>query len=188
MAQKVSKRTCKNKFCKVKFTPVNNGQVVHQYSCGIEYAKQLRERKEKQEGKDLRKKNKEAEIKLRSRTGWLKILERHFNEYIRLRDRLLPCISCGATTGVQWSAGHYFPTTHGSVRFNEFNVNKQCWMNCNKSKHGNLAEYLPNLILKIGQKAFDEMARIKNQEKLHLSVPEIKEQIEIYKNKVKELK
>jgi len=177
----------KPKKCKVggeQFVPIKPFQPTCFAHAGewirIQEAKRL-EKKQKAQRKVMK-----ANIKTRSK--WLKELEKIFNEYIRLRDKSLPCISCGATSGVQWSAGHYFPTTHGSVRFNELNVNKQCWNNCNRNKHGNLAEYLPNLIKKIGQKAFDEMERIKNQERIHLSIWEIEDLISHYKFKVKEFK
>ena len=117
-----------------------------------------------------------------------KELETVFNAYIRERDIKEPCISCDSTGDFRRTAGHYFPTTHGSVRFNEDNVHVQCWFNCNKNRHGNLSEYLPRIIKKIGQKRFDEMERIKNQVTWKPSIPEIILLKEEYKEKLRKEK
>ncbi len=179
-------KTFKPKRCKVgkeMFTPIKFGQPTCFEHAG-QYLRQQKAKKLNQTQKEQRKVMKEN---IKTRTEYLKELETAFNAYIRERDKNLPCISCGATSGFRPTAGHYFPTTHGSVRFHEDNVNMQCWFNCNKNKHGNLAEYLPNLIKKIGQKRFDAMSKIKNQETLHLSIPEIIELKTHYKQLIKEI-
>lgn len=181
-------RTCKAKSCRKRFSPKNNGQVVHTYQCGIEYTKQLREKKEKDQGKDIRRKNKKIEREMMTLSDYKKEFETVFNAYIRERDKNDPCISCGSTGDFRRTAGHYFPTTHGSVRFHEDNVNVQCWYNCNKNRHGNLSEYLPRLIKKIGKERFEEMERIKNQERSELSIPEVILLKEEYKEKLRKLK
>lgn len=71
------------------------------------------------------------------------------NEYVRLRDKGLPCISCGKiprtpTAGHLWSQGE-----HGILRYELDNINSQC-VACNLFKHGNLLEYKIGLIKKIG--------------------------------------
>lgn len=80
-----------------------------------------------------------------------------FNRYIRLRDKDLPCISCGTTKpDIQYHAGH-FKTTHvTSLRFDEQNVNKQC-SRCNNYLSGNLAEYRKGLVVKYGQGVLDRI-------------------------------
>lgn len=80
-----------------------------------------------------------------------------FNEFIRYRDRLLPCISCGRHHDGQYHAGHYRTTgANPELRFNEDNCHKQC-APCNNHLSGNLAAYRPALIAKIGQARFDEL-------------------------------
>lgn len=85
----------------------------------------------------------------------LKILERHFNKFIRERDSkdgYFICISCQKKLPTsQMSAGHFYPTTYSVHRFNEDNVHGQCLFSCNKMKSGNLNEYRINLIKKIGE-------------------------------------
>ena len=185
---KTYKRTCKAPSCKVKFTPVNDSQVVDSYKCGLEYSKYLRKRKEKKEGVQRRMKIKVMKRENMNLSAHKKELETVFNAYIRERDKHEPCISCGSTGNFRRTAGHYFPTTHGSVRFNEDNVHVQCWFNCNKNKAGNLSEYLPRLIQKIGQKSFDKMQRIKNQVTWKPSIPEVILLKEVYKEKLRKLK
>ena len=64
-----------------------------------------------------------------------KTQDRYFNPYIRLRDRDLPCVSCGRSDGEidysgvggKWDCGHY--KTRGAfpeLRFDERNAAKQC--------------------------------------------------------------
>lgn len=118
-----------------------------------------------------------------------KELEMVFNEFIRLRDKDKPCVSCDAEPGkYTMSAGHYFPAgSNKNIRFDEDNVHGQCWYNCNKNKHGNLSEYLPRLIQRIGQERFDALKQRKNTPRKY-TIPELKGMIEYYKLKVKELK
>ena len=86
------------------------------------------------------------------------------------------------------TAGHYFPAgSNKSVRFDENNVHGQCWFNCNKNQHGNLSEYQPRLVTKIGQKAFEELSQGRH-EKRGYTIPELIELIEVYKEKVKKFK
>lgn len=78
----------------------------------------------------------------------LKLAQIAFNAFIRARDpQAWGCISCGSTAG-RWTAGHY--KTDKALRFNEDNAHGQCWWNCNSNKSGNIAEYRPRLVEKIG--------------------------------------
>lgn len=72
-----------------------------------------------------------------------------FNEFIRERDKGLPCISCGEFKELQ--AGHYYSVgQNNSLRFLEGNVNGQC-LRCNYFLRGNLIPYRKNLIKKFGE-------------------------------------
>ena len=73
-----------------------------------------------------------------------------FHEYVRLRDKNKPCISCGEPWHSGFHAGHFFKSElHSSVRFNEYNVNGQC-AGCNIYNEGNLSQYVINLPERIG--------------------------------------
>lgn len=167
-------------------------QVCKEPSCISKYYEEYKEKihaKAKQvQKKKSEEKTKQEKEKLKTHKDYLKDFEKVFNEYIRKRDKGQPCISCKKPYGkFTESAGHFYPAgSNGSIRFDEDNVHLQCWFNCNKNKHGNLTEYLPNLIKKIGQKRFDELS-LRRNETLKLTIPEIKEQIQIYKQKIKDL-
>lgn len=119
---------------------------------------------------------------------WTGKCQEVFNEFIRLRDKGEPCISCGTTTKCIYHAGHFYAAgNYPALRFNEDNVHKQCGFNCNTSKHGNTAEYSKRLILKIGCDRFDKLFEIRDTP-LKLSILELKQKIEHYKLKVKNLK
>jgi hypothetical protein len=153
--------------------------------CAIGYVNQ---QEEKKAAKDWSKEKEIIKTKLKSHSEYLKDLEKIFNEFIRLRDKDNPCISCGTTKDVQYHAGHYFSVgAYPNLRFNEDNVHKQCGMNCNKQKHGNIIEYTPKLLQKIGLQRFEKLAELKNQV-LKLTIYEITELKINYKLKIKELK
>lgn len=179
----LKKKKCK--YCKSFFQPQRPLQYLcpPPNSCSWEYVKKKTQEKIERENREETKKLKE---KLMSHGDWLQLLRKVFNAYIRKRDEGQPCISCGTTANVRYDAGHFYPTTYSYLRFNEDNVHRQCSNNCNKHKSGNLLEYRPRLIAKIGEdrvKWLDENCH----QTLKLSIPEIKEKIIEYRNKIKTL-
>lgn len=174
----MKQRKCK--LCKNKFDPVMIIQPTC-LDCAGEWIRLQNEKKWKKEKKEIK-------AKLKTHSDWLNELQVIFNKYIRFRDKNEPCISCRTTKNVRYSAGHFFTVgSYPNLRFNEDNAHRQCWFNCNKSKRGNLNEYRPYLIKKIGQKRFDELEQAKNKT-LKLSIPEIKELKIYYKTEIKKLK
>ena len=121
--------------------------------------------------------------KLETHSDWLKKLQKVFNAYIRHRDKDKPCISCDTIKSDAWHASHYYPTTKSFLRFNEDNVHKSC-VKCNVFLHGNLVQYRERLIEKIGIERVMILDETKNN-KLDLTIPEIKDLIELYKQKIK---
>jgi len=90
----------------------------------------------------------------------IKIATKHFNLFIRERDKRLGCISCG---GVIENAGHYLSAgNHSGLRFDEKNVFGQC-IRCNKWLHGNLIEYRKGLIKRIGLDKVEWMEAIRHK-------------------------
>lgn len=88
---------------------------------------------------------------------FIKQAQQAFNEFIRYRDRSLPCISCCRHHEGQYHAGHFRTTgANPELRFNEDNCHRQC-APCNNHLSGNLIAYRPALIEKIGQSRFDEL-------------------------------
>lgn len=122
---------------------------------------------------------------LKSHSDWLKDLQVVFNKFIRLRDNGLPCISCSTNDpNKQYDAGHYRSVgAHRELRFDENNVHKQC-RKCNGYWGGNLIEYRKGLIKRIGLEEVERLEGINPP--LKLTIPEIKEKIKYYKQKIKD--
>lgn len=156
-------------------------------TCGGAYGKRLIENKLKRENKEERAELKVLKDKLLTHKDWIQIYQTTFNTFIRVRDKDLPCISCGTTKDVEYAAGHFIPTTYQYHRFNEDNVHKQCNKHCNMMLRGNLHEYRINLIKKIGVERVEYIENTRHM-MLEITIPEIKEKITEYKLKIKTLK
>lgn len=82
-------------------------------------------------------------------------LDKVFQFYVRLRDSMpggaCRCISCGRVVKFdKIQAGHFRSRKHMSTRWNEFNVNGECFV-CNCMDGDHLIDYRRNLIRKIGE-------------------------------------
>ena len=181
----------KCKECGAYYIKKQSTQQVCSMKCAIAYSKRKAEEKRKKQEKSDRleasRRMRDRKEKLKSRSDWLKDLQRVFNEFIRLRDVDLPCISCGRYHNGQYHAGHYRSVgACPELRFNEDNVHKQCSA-CNSHLSGNILEYRLGLIEKIGLERVEFLER-KDHPPLKLSVEGIKELIKVYRAKVRELK
>ncbi len=176
----------KCKICQEVFKPTFSSlQTTCSPKCAIEFAsKQVK----KENAKAWQAEKKERKEKLLTTSDWLQLLQTVFNAYIRERDFGKPCISCGTRKPVQMCAGHFYSRgAYPNLRVDEDNVHGQCNKKCNLKLSGNLLEYRPRLIKKIGQQRFDELESRK-QNDLKLTLPEIKEMIIHYRALTKELK
>lgn len=176
------------KHCKDKFIPK---QFLQKYcmekdECISEFLKGMRSKNAKEVKKKEAVEKKKTLDQLKTRSQWLEDLEYWFNRFIRLRDADLPCISCGTVEFVKYDAGHFWPAGNYSfLRFHEDNVHKQCSNFCNKNKHGNLGEYRPRLINKIGLERVTWLDENRHKD-LDLTIEDIKEKIIYYKQKCRE--
>ncbi|MCK4827970.1 recombination protein NinG [bacterium] len=109
-----------------------------------------------------------------------------FNQWIRERDKGMPCISSGKYVDLQ--AGHFFAvSTHQGLRYNEDNVHGES-IYSNMFDQSHLIPYRDNLLKKIGQKRFDVLyakAADYKQFGYTFTRAEVTEIIEKYKNKLK---
>lgn len=136
---------------------------------------------------------KERKEKIKTHSDYLRDLQPIFNTFIRLRDYNEKCISCekpligdNPEKPKKFDAGHFRSVgSNPQLRFNEENVYGQC-VHCNRDKHGNLLEYRKNLILKVGIEKVEYLENLNDSNKL--SIPEIKDLIIVYRNKIKTLK
>ena len=174
-------RRCKN--CKEIFEPLKPLQYVCGWKCADEYQKLLKTNKEAKEWRD---KKKVMKADLMTFSDHIKLFQTVFNTFIRLRDKDLPCVSCGAEKCEEFHAGHYIASTYQYLRFNEFNVHKQC-SKCNTHLRGNSIPYRIELIKRIG---LEEVEYLENSRHmmLEITIPEIKEKIKEYKEKIRKLK
>lgn len=178
----VKEKKCR--VCKKPFRPYQPLQVVCELACAIEYSKI--QSKKKEDG-EIKKKIAGFKDSLRTRTYWLNLLQKTFNEFIRLRDKGKDCICCPKPLGTKYHAGHFWSVgAYPGLRFDEDNCFGQR-EECNLHLHGNHGEYALNLPKRIGQERFDQLNERRNQE-LKLTLPEIKEKINHYKIRIKHLK
>jgi hypothetical protein len=165
--------------CGEEFEPsYRNGILISKlcYSCIVKKAR-------KEMAVYRAKETKEMKEKLLTHKDYVKILQVLVNRYIRKRDKNKPCISCNKPLGSKFDAGHYFPTTVPSLRFDEDNIHGQCVF-CNQHQHGNISNYRLGLIDRFGIEFVEKLEARRNIEKKY-SISELKELIVIYKEKSK---
>lgn len=124
--------------------------------CSLKCSTKVGSRK-RQEAKADRKATKAKLEALEPLSKFEKRAEKEVNRYVRLRDHAQGCISCHLPAGWdgQWHASHFRSVGAASaVRFNLWNIHKGC-VSCNRWKGGNIAEYEPQLALRIGQEKID---------------------------------
>ncbi|HEJ9417888.1 TPA: recombination protein NinG [Proteus mirabilis] len=164
--QKLRRRRCK--ICREWFIPKQSFQNWCSPEHGFELSEQRRNKDREKALAKLKKENqekeREAKDKLKSRKLAVKPLsyftkqaQTAFNAFIRERDKDEPCISCGRFHEGQYHAGHYRTTgANPELRFDEDNCHKQC-APCNNHLSGNIENYTPRLIEKIGQERFERL-------------------------------
>ncbi|MGY2285186.1 recombination protein NinG [Pseudomonas gingeri] len=144
--------------CRAQFTPVRDFQAVcGEIACAIAHAPANQVRARKALADIERKDVKVRKEKLKSRADHLREAQAAVNEYVRLRDAHLPCISCDSTpndndlmTGSRWDAGHYRSVgACPELRFEPLNIHRQC-VKCNRNLSGNAVEYRIRLVQRIG--------------------------------------
>lgn len=132
-------------------------------------------------------------IKRVSRGQLVKQLDNVFSQYIRLRDAVdvlgelsATCVTCGDTKPwKQMQNGHYESRGHYPTRWSEDNCHVQC-VACNVFRKGNYTNYARFMIDKYGADKLEEL-HIKATTNAKISTPEIREMIDKYKTKVKEI-
>jgi hypothetical protein len=179
----VKPKSCK--ICGVKFIPFTSTAVVCGFRCAEEYAKRSRDRREASSKRTERVKTKKAIEAIQPKSYWLKKAQTVFNKFIRMRDGNQACISCNRWHTGQYHAGHFRSVGSAPhLRFNELNCHRQCSV-CNNHLSGNQLNYRKGLIDKIGIGAVEALEA--NQEPKNYTVDDIKQIIETYKAKCKDI-
>lgn len=151
--------------CRKKFTAEEKAarRLIHP-ECIEAYAEAEEARSERKKAKELRAQlrveraaDRKKRESLKPRAKWLAEAQAEVNRYVRLRDAKLGCCSCDlpASWGGQWHASHLRSVGAASaIRFHLWNITKSCSV-CNNHKSGNIGEYLPRHIARIGKERVD---------------------------------
>lgn len=150
-------KKCRVATCRASFVPSRIGQAVCSPACAMIDAPRHEPKARKALADIERKDIKVRKEKLKTRADHLREAQAAVNEYVRLRDAHLPCISCDSTpndndlmTGSRWDAGHYRSVgACPELRFEPLNIHRQC-VKCNRNLSGNAVEYRIRLVLRIG--------------------------------------
>jgi hypothetical protein len=176
----------KCRVCGNEYLPYMTTQVCcMSYECQVTYATAHALKSQEKRVKAERKETREKKQALKPRSQWMKEAQSEVNRYVRLRDKDLPCISCGRFHDGQYHAGHY--RTVGSapeLRFEVSNIHKQC-APCNNHLSGNLINYRKGLVQKIGIDAV-EWIEGKHEPK-HYTIDDLKAIKAKYKTLCREL-
>lgn len=169
---------CKQPFKKERLTQKICGET----ACIVEQVYKNKAKREKAERKEIKEK---LDV-LKPKTYYVKQAQTTVNAYIRARDAGNACISCGRHHQGAWHAGHYRSTGAApELRFEELNIHLQC-APCNTHLSGNIVNYRPRLIEKIGIERV-EWIEGKHDAKKY-TIDELKEITKTYKAKLKALK
>ena len=115
-------------------------------------------------------------------------LQKCFNEWVRLRDKGLPCISCGAPNPTD--AGHLFKKSiRPAMRFIPEAAHAQCRA-CNSLPDGNYEAFCQGIAKRYGAAYLERVIQMSNESRKVDFKPtrtELREMIAYYKNEIKKL-
>jgi hypothetical protein len=171
--------------------------------CMSKYAFQKKDKGYEIQRKTARKATAKRKQEIKTRREWIIEAQRPFNKFIRIRDTLDPCISCGISradiesrhgwkVGGCWDAGHFKARgVKQQLRFNTYNCHKQC-KSCNggSGKFSHKAatvdqQYRINLIKKIGLARVEDLESNNELEKQDIEY--LKRVKSIFNRRVKHL-
>lgn len=147
---RVGKRKPKCKVCGEPFERTRSFQpTCHKVECAMEYLKR----------KEVEKRVAPYRTKPRkpnnSKSHQKELTQKAVNAYVRWRDRLKPCVTCGeppgkTVRGGNRDAGHFLPrSVYPSIRYDIRQIHAQC-VNCNQYNSGRRHEYRLFMIAEYG--------------------------------------
>jgi len=151
------KKNCKA--CRASYSPARPLQSCCSPLCALEIARQVREKKARQEALADRRVTKEKLSALEPLAKLEKRAETQVNAYVRARDhyKRLGCVSCDKPWDWvgRWNASHFRSVGAASgLRYHLWNIQSACWV-CNQIFSGRIADYEPVLVQRIGQERVD---------------------------------
>jgi hypothetical protein len=116
----------------------------------------------------------------------IKKLDTIFSQYIRRRyalNNISECFTCGVKNEYKkQQAGHFASRRHYSTRWNEFNVQVQCY-SCNICQQGMQFEFGKRLCLQYGDN-FAEDLMIESKKVVKFADVDLEDMIEYYNTKI----
>lgn len=172
----------KAKLCAVCQTPFIPKQITP--VCSYQCARKFNEKKE------VDKRVREMKKDVQSLNDLRSIARSAFQTWVRMRDKDLPCISCGKNDTQQWDGGHFLKAEiYTGLIFEEINCNKQCCYCNGPIMQGNVIEYRKGMIKKYGQTTVDELEARADLSRIYkFDRQELTEITFKYRAKIKELK
>jgi hypothetical protein len=186
IAKKPRTRKCDNHECQKPFVVARIGQKVCGYVCGLAIKEVNLDKARKAKEARERAEHRVAKERIKTKGEHAKEAQAAFNEFIRLRDKDLPCVSCGRYHQGQFHAGH-FRSVGGNpeLRFEPLNVWRQC-APCNNHMSGNVINYRIELVKRIGA---DKVEWLEGpHEPKRYTIEDLKAIKAEYRAKVRELK
>lgn len=147
--KKPGPKKCRNPACRAMFTPAKPLQAACGIPCALALTVITRAKASAVAARQERAERKAARERIKPKAEHMKEAQAAFNEFIRERDRDLPCVSCGRHHEGQYHAGHYRTVgANPELRFEPLNVHKQC-APCNNHKSGDIVNYRIKLARRI---------------------------------------
>jgi len=113
------------------------------------------------------------------------------HNYIKLRDKGQPCVSCGMPWNNTHQAGHWKKAElYSTLRYDERNIHNQC-QGCNLMKDGNVQKYADRITLRISEEdkaLVEQMAKDEKKNAHKWDREELNKIRAYYKQKIKDLK
>lgn len=179
-------KKCRVESCRASFVPARLGQAVCSPACAILDAPKNLEKARKALDQFERKEIKVRKERLKSRADYLKDTQIAFNAWVRERDAMLPCVSCGRHHQGKYDAGHYRTVgSNPALRFEPLNCHRQC-SPCNTRLSGNIVNYRIELVKRIGAEKVEWLEGPHEPKKY--TIEELKAMTAEYRAKTRELK
>ena len=148
MSKEPKEKKCE--WCPNTFMQYNSLHKACCYDCSVAI---INDKKKKREAKAWALEKKILKEKLKTLGQYEAEARKVFQNWIRLRDKDRPCISCGLIKEKRYDGGHWWKAElYSGLVFNEDNCHKQCSRPCNKDLGGDPANYRIGLVRRIGIK------------------------------------
>lgn len=104
---------------------------------------------------------KQKKKELMTRTKWYARLQTLVNQYVtKVRDKDKGCCTCGTTNNIKYDCGHCFTiAARPDIRFDLFNMHKQCSVQCNQHGSGMRHEYKRFIVDTYGPEELERLER-----------------------------